>query len=90
MLYRIAKLGINTVDNWDEVNAFLVSPKIAGKLLYEMDLQELKDLTRKLEAIARKGGIKSIKEEEEVKAKDELTKIITTAHQPATKPKYLS
>lgn len=90
VLYRIAKLGINTVDNWDEVNAFLVSPKIAGKLLYEMDLQELKDLTRKLEAIARKGGIKSIKEEEEVKAKDELTKIITTAHQPATKPKYLS
>lgn len=90
VLYRIANLGINTVDNWDEVNAFLLSPKIAGKVLYEMDLQELKDLTRKLEAIRSKGGIKSIREEEEAKAQEELTRIITRPYKTTDKPKFLS
>ena len=91
VLLRVGRLGINTVDNWDEVNAFLLSPKIAGKLLYEMNLEELKDLTRKLEAIIRKGGIKSLKEDEDTKAQQELTRIITTAPTKAIKqPKYLS
>ena len=44
VLLRIGRLGINTIDNWDEVNAFLLSKKIAGKLLYEMSLDELKSL----------------------------------------------
>lgn len=92
VLCSIGRLGINTVDNWEEINAFLMSPKIAGKLLYEMDLQELKDLKRKLEAIARKGGIKSIKAEEEARAQEELTKIITATpvKTTTTNSKYLS
>ena len=44
VLYRVGKLGINTIDNWDEINAFLLSPKIAGKVLYEMSLEEMKEL----------------------------------------------
>lgn len=64
VLLRVGRLGINTIDNWDEVNAFLLSPKIAGKLLYDMSLDEMKALVKKLEAIINKGGIKSLKEEE--------------------------
>lgn len=90
VLKRIGKLGINTFDNWDEVNAFLMSPKIAGKLLYEMTLQELKDLTRKLEAIISKGGIKSLKEQEQAQAQQELARIMATTTATTTNPKYLS
>lgn len=91
VLKRVGRLGINTIDNWDEVNAFLVSPKIAGKYLYEMDLDELNSLIRKLEAIIRKGGIKSLREEEDVKAQEELARIITNIpKKTTTNPKYLS
>lgn len=94
VLLRIGRLGINTVDNWDEVNAFLLSPRIAGKLLYEMSLTELKDLTRKLEAIKKAGGLKSIREaekaEQEAKAREELSRIVTIPRQTTDKPKYLS
>ncbi|MBO7681220.1 MAG: hypothetical protein J6T17_00525, partial [Clostridia bacterium] len=31
-LLRIGRLGISTIDNWEEVNAFVSSPKIAGKV----------------------------------------------------------
>lgn len=92
VLLSVARLGISTVDNWDEVNAFLLSPKIAGKLLYEMDLEELKNLKRKLEAIIRKGGLKSLKEEDkEAQAQEELTRIIATTHRKTTtNRKYIS
>lgn len=90
VLLRVGRLGINTVDNWDEVNAFLLSPKIAGKLLYEMSLDELKNLTRKLEAIIKKGGIKSLKEDEQARAQEELVKIMATTPATKTNTKYLS
>lgn len=90
VLLSISRLGISTVDNWDEVNAFLMSPKIAGKLLYEMTLDELKELKRKLEAILRKGGIKSLKEQEQARAQEELVKIMATTPATTTNPKYLS
>lgn len=64
VLLRIARIGINTIDNWDEVNAFLLSPKIAGKLLYEMNIDELNELIKKLEAISRKGGLKALEPQE--------------------------
>lgn len=66
VLLRIARIGINTIDNWDEVNAFLLSPKIAGKLLYEMNIDELNELIKKLEAIARKGGLKTMERQEDM------------------------
>ena len=55
-LLRIGRLGISTIDNWEEVNAFVSSPKIAGKVFYELSVDELKTLVRKLESIERKGG----------------------------------
>lgn len=63
-LLRIGRLGISTIDNWEEVNAFVSSPKIAGKVFYDLSVDELRELVRKLEAIARKGGLK--KQEEPV------------------------
>ncbi len=63
-LLRLGRLGISTIDNWDGINAFVSSPKIAGKQFYDLTVQELQDLVRKLEMIARKGGLKSLDEEE--------------------------
>lgn len=40
--------------NWDRVNAFLMDNRIAGKLLYEMNLEELKQLAIKLRSIKSK------------------------------------
>lgn len=89
VLLRVGRLGINTIDNWDEVNAFLLSPKIAGKLLYDMSIDELKELTRKLEAIIKKGGIKSLHEEERATPQEELTRLITSV-KTTTNSKYVS
>jgi hypothetical protein len=61
-LLRIGRLGINTIDNWDGINAFVSSKKIAGKPFYELKVPELQQLVRKLEAIERKGGLKSLEE----------------------------
>ena len=57
-LLRIGRLGINTIDNWDGINAFVSSPKIAGKLFYELTVEDLQALVRKLEMIASAGGLK--------------------------------
>lgn len=57
-LLRIGRLGISTIDNWEEVNAFVSSPKIAGKVFYELTVNELKTLVRKLESIERKGWLR--------------------------------
>lgn len=62
-LLRLGRLGINTIDNWDGVNAFTSSPKIAGKKFYDMTESELLALVPKLESIIRKGGLKSIENE---------------------------
>ena len=56
-LLRIGRLGINTIDNWDGINAFVASKKIAGKLFYELDVFELQQLVRKLEMIEKAGGL---------------------------------
>lgn len=90
VLYRVGKLGINTIDNWDEINAFLLSPKIAGKVLYEMSLEEMKELTRKLEAILKKGGLKSVRESEDARSRETLNNMLTIPAKSTNKPKYLS
>jgi hypothetical protein len=43
----IAECGINTQD-WNDVNAFILNRRIAGRHLYELDINELKELHRKL------------------------------------------
>lgn len=40
--------------DWSRVNKYLMQPRIAGKLLYEMDETELDALARKLRAILKK------------------------------------
>lgn len=54
VLLRIGRLGINTVDNWEGIDAFCQSPKIAGKRFASMTTEELKELVPKLESILRK------------------------------------
>ena len=50
VLLLLQKIGVNTAD-WKAVNAYLESPKIAGKRLYNLHLDELHNLRRKLECI---------------------------------------
>ena len=63
VLLRIGRLGINTIDNWDEIDQFCLSPKIAGKRFCQLDVDELRTLVRKLESIINRGGLKWIHEQ---------------------------
>ena len=74
-LLRIGRLGINTIDNWDGINAFVSSPKIAGKPFYELTIQDLRDLVRKLEMIERKGGLHAHKEQPVIPDVEKILKV---------------
>lgn len=55
VLTLLQKLGVYaTNDDWHSVNRYLMNPRIAGKLLYQMNDTEMKALTRKLRAIIAK------------------------------------
>lgn len=55
VLKLLEKLGIRAInDDWSEVNNFLLNPKIAGRLLFELDEQDLGVLIRKLNSIVDK------------------------------------
>ena len=58
VLLRIGRLGIDTVDNWEGIDAFCMSPKIAGKKFAQLGTDELEALVKKLESILHKGGLK--------------------------------
>ena len=81
-LLRIGRLGINTIDNWDGINAFVSSKKIAGKPFYELRVPELQQLVRKLEAIERKGGLKSLEQKSEDEAKSEALQALSWSFRP--------
>lgn len=53
ILKRLQQHGVDTAD-WTRVNTFLAQPRIAGKLLFEMDANEMRKLIAKLEQIFRK------------------------------------
>lgn len=53
ILHRLQKHGVDTT-SWDAVNSFLLNPRVAGKLLFEMSVEEMQALTGKLEAILEK------------------------------------
>ncbi len=40
--------------DWGVVNNFLLNPRVAGKMLYEMKADELRELNKKLRGIERK------------------------------------
>lgn len=62
-LTLINSLGIYATNgDWDKVNRFLLDPRIAGKLMYEMDLEELKALSRKLRVMVKKRQAKQAEE----------------------------
>ena len=55
VLTLINVLGIYAYNgDWSRVNQFLLNPRIAGKLMYEMNLDELNKLQKKLRAMIRK------------------------------------
>lgn len=55
VLTLLQKLGVYaTNDDWDRVNQYLIQPRIAGKLLYQMHPDEMRSLIRKLHSIIAK------------------------------------
>jgi len=81
-LLRIGRLGINTIDNWDGINAFVESKKISGKPFYQLKVAELQQLVRKLEAIEKKGGLKSLEKDPEA-ASNEAMQVVSWFARPA-------
>ena len=67
-LVRLQRLGIETVDNWDGIDQFCLSPKIAGKRFAALTVDELNALRAKLEMILRRGGLKEVRKREEEEA----------------------
>ena len=81
-LLRLGRLGINTIDNWDGINAFVSSRRIAGKPFYELSIQDLKQLVRKLESIERKGGLKSLEKKPEVADPSDALQVLSWLPRP--------
>lgn len=89
VLLRIGRLGINTIDNWDGIDAFCMSPKIAGKEFRKLSAEELETLRKKLESIIRKGGLKVHQADQETAAADDTHPFVV--HVPLKRTsKYLS
>ena len=57
ILKKLQLHGVDTTD-WICVNRFLENPRIAGKRLYNMDQQEMRDLIKKLGSILGKDATK--------------------------------
>jgi hypothetical protein len=53
--------------NWKPVNEFLLKPQISGKVLYEMNVEELKECAKRIRAVIHKGT--KNKEEDDLLAK---------------------
>jgi len=63
VIVHLNKYGIYATNNdWSLVNQFMLDKKVAGKLLYEMSLQELKDLVPKLISMTKKRQEKQLSE----------------------------
>jgi len=55
VLTQLNKCGVYATNNdWTAVNRFMLSPRICGKLLYELNVDELKKLYKKLLMVAEK------------------------------------
>lgn len=53
ILTRLQKHGVDTTD-WKRINKFLEQPRISGKRLYDMSIDEMRALIPKLESILAK------------------------------------
>jgi hypothetical protein len=65
VLVRLQRLGIETVDNWDGIDQFCLSKRIAGKRFAALTVGELDALRAKLEMIQRRGGLKEVRRQQE-------------------------
>lgn len=63
ILHRMQKYGIDTT-SWAVVNRFLEQPRIAGKRLYDLSIDEMTALIPKLENILYKDMVKREQERE--------------------------
>lgn len=52
-LKLLQKIGVDTTE-WDKVNSYCKSPKIAGKVFRDLNLDELDELSLKLRMILKK------------------------------------
>ena len=62
-LKLIQKAGVDTTD-WQRINDFCRSPKIAGREFVQLGVDDLDALQVKLRAIMRKGGLRPAKAQE--------------------------
>lgn len=62
-LKLIQKAGVDTTD-WQRINDFCRSPKIAGREFAQLGVDDLDALQVKLRAIMRKGGLRPAKAQE--------------------------
>ena len=85
VLVRIQRLGIPTVDNWDGIDQFCLSRRIAGKRFAALTVAELRSLRTKLEMILRRGGLKEVRKRDQ---EDESAHLQALANTFKTNSKY--
>jgi hypothetical protein len=85
VLVRIQRLGIPTVDNWDGIDQFCLSRRIAGKRFAALTVAELRSLRTKLEMILRRGGLKDVRKRDK---EDESAHLQALANTFKTNSKY--
>ena len=85
VLVRIQRLGIPTVDNWDGIDQFCLSRRIAGKRFAALTVTELRSLRTKLEMILRRGGLKDVRKRDK---EDESAHLQALANTFKTNSKY--
>lgn len=85
VLVRIQRLGIPTVDNWDGIDQFCLSRRIAGKRFAALTVGELRSLRTKLEMILRRGGLKDVRKRDK---EDESAHLQALANTFKTNSKY--
>jgi hypothetical protein len=60
VLSLLNKCGVYVTNNdWENVNRYMLDSRICGKLLYELDVHELKTLCIKLRSIAAKKEVQN-------------------------------
>ncbi|MFR9624110.1 MAG: hypothetical protein SNF92_08210 [Rikenellaceae bacterium] len=85
VLRRIQKLGVDTSD-WNKVDEFTLHPRIAGKRFSHLSIDELRALTRKLIAIAKKSPRKPTPKREVEIDEDEMYQLLAVS----SIPRYVS
>lgn len=60
VIKMVNKYGIDTNNGWESFNAFMLDSRICGRLLYELDVEEMKVLCRKLHSIVLKKEVAEV------------------------------